>query len=392
MDVPLLDLRRQQRPIDAELRAAIDRVLESGRFILGPEVEALEARVAALSGTAHGVGVSSGTDALLVALMAAGVGPGDEVVVPAFSFFATAGVVVRLGATPVLVDIDPATFCLDAEAAAAALGGRTRAVIPVHLYGRCADLDPVLDAAAGRDILVLEDAAQAIGARDAAGRPAGSIGGAGAFSFYPTKNLGGIGDGGMVVTSDDALADSMRLLRVHGDRGGYRHVEVGGNFRLDALQAAVLGAELPHLAEWTAARREHAARYRSLFRAAGIAAGGGPGSLASAGDEGGGQGVGADRVVLPEDVPGHVYHQFVIRAPRRDQLAERLASEGVGTAVYYPVPFHLQPCFDELGYREGDFPHAEEAAREVLALPIHPGLTGEEQAYVVERIAAFYRE
>jgi dTDP-4-amino-4,6-dideoxygalactose transaminase len=369
MDVPLLDLNAQFRTIEGEVRAAIDGVLESQHFIMGPEVKALEGEIAAYSDARFGVGVSSGTDALLVALMAAGVGPGDEVVTTTYSFFATAGVVSRLGATPVFVDIDPATFNMDAEAAARAINDRTRAVIPVHLYGRCADMDPVIEAAMDRGVIVLEDAAQAIGARDAAGRRAGSVGDMGAFSFFPSKNLGGFGDGGMVVTSDEALNEKLRILRVHGARPKYYHHVVGGNFRLDALQAAILRVKLRHLDGWTEARRANADLYRELFADAGL----------------------EDVVTVPTDVPGHIYNQFVIRVPRRDELAEHLSRSGVGTAVYYPVPFHMQGCFKELGYAEGDFPHAEKAAREVLAVPIYPELTREQQAYVVGRIGEFYR-
>jgi dTDP-4-amino-4,6-dideoxygalactose transaminase len=367
--VPLLDLHAQFAAIEDEVRSAIDGVLHSQRFIMGPEVEALEREVAEYSEAGFGVGVSSGTDALLVALMAADVGPGDEVVTTTYSFFATAGVVSRLNATPVFVDIDPATFNMDPEQAIGAITGRTKAIIPVHLYGRCADMDAVLEAARERGIVVLEDAAQAIGARDAAGRRAGSVGDMGAFSFFPSKNLGALGDGGMVVTSDPARAEKLRVLRLHGSKPKYHHHLVGGNFRLDALQAAILRAKLRHLDGWTRGRRENAERYRGLFRDAEL----------------------EDVVRVPTDVPGHIYNQFVIRAPRRDELAAHLREAGIGTAIYYPVPFHLQECFADLGYSEGDFPHAEQAARETLALPIYPELTGEQQAYVVDRIREFYR-
>jgi dTDP-4-amino-4,6-dideoxygalactose transaminase len=368
-EVPLLDLKAQFRTIEDEVREAIDGVLESQHFIMGPEVKALEGEIAAYSDADVGVGVSSGTDALLVALMAAGIGPRDEVVTTTYSFFATAGVVSRLGATPVFVDIDPATFNMDPAAAVDAITERTRAIIPVHLYGRCADMDPVVEAARERGIVVLEDAAQAIGARDAAGRRAGSVGDMGAFSFFPSKNLGGFGDGGMVVTSDSELAEKLRILRVHGAKPKYYHHVVGGNFRLDALQAAILRVKLRYLDAWTAARRANAELYRELFADVGL----------------------EDVVTLPTDVPGHIYNQFVIRVPRRDELAEHLSRSGVGTAIYYPVPFHLQGCFEALGYSEGDFPHAERAAREVLAVPIYPEVTREQQAYVVGRIEEFYR-
>ncbi len=370
MKVPLLDLAAEYRSIEAEVRAAIDAVLESQRFILGPEVEGLEREVAGLCGARFGVGVSSGTDALLVALMALDVGPGDEVITTAYSFFATAGVIWRLGARPVFVDIEPHTYNIDSGRAIAAITERTRAIIPVHLFGRCVNLDPLLEASRDRGIALVEDAAQAIAAFDEKGRRAGGGGGCGCFSFYPTKNLGGAGDGGMVVTDDEQLAERIRRLRVHGSRGKYHHSEVGGNFRLDALQAAVLRVKLRHLPEWTAARRRNAERYRQLFADAGL----------------------ADTIVTLADTPGHVYNQFVIRAPRRDALRAHLTDQGVGTEVYYPIPLHLQDCFRELGYAEGDLPHSEAAARETLALPIYPALSEEQQRYVSSQIAHFYRD
>jgi dTDP-4-amino-4,6-dideoxygalactose transaminase len=368
MRVPLLDLKGQYASIREEVDDAIARVVESQLFILGPEVRAFEEEVAAFCGVRRALGVSSGTDALLVALMAAGVGPGDEVVTTPFSFFATAGVVARLNARTVFVDIDPGTFNIDAGAVASALTPRTRAVIPVHLFGRCADTPAILHATAGRPIAVIEDAAQAIGARDAAGNQAGALGTAGCFSFFPSKNLGAFGDAGMVTTQDEGLAHRLEILRVHGAEPRYHHHVVGGNFRIDALQAAVLRVKLRRLPEWTAARRRNAELYRRLFQEAGL----------------------SGRIGLPRDEPGHIYNQFVIRAPRRDALRDWLAANGVGTEVYYPIPLHVQACFAGLGYGAGAFPHAEAAAREVLALPIYPELTGEQLGYVVERIGAFY--
>jgi dTDP-4-amino-4,6-dideoxygalactose transaminase len=362
--VPLLDLKIQYRSIRQEIDEAIARVVESQYFILGPEVAAFEEEVAAYSGVAHGVGMSSGTDALLAALMALEVGPGDDVIVPTYSFFATAGVVARLGARPVFVDVDSVTFNVLPDAVADAVTPRTRAVIPVHLYGRVADMDGIADAVAETDIAIIEDAAQAIGAFDAKGRTAGSIGAMGCFSFFPSKNLGGFGDGGMTVTPDEALAAKLRMLRMHGMEPKYYHAIVGGNFRLDALQAAVLRVKLRHLDAWTAGRRRNAERYRELFRDAGL----------------------DDTVSLPPDEPGHIYNQFVIRVPRRDQLQAQLRSRGIGTEVYYPVPLHRQACFADLGYDEGSMPNAESAARETLALPVYPELTGEQLEYVVDVI------
>jgi dTDP-4-amino-4,6-dideoxygalactose transaminase len=369
IDVPLLDLKIQYRSIRDEIDEAIARVVESQYFILGPEVAAFEEEVAEYTGVAHGVGMSSGTDALLAALMALDVGPGDDIIVPAYSFFATAGVVARLGARPVFVDVDPVTFNLMPDAVARAVTPRTRAVMPVHLYGRVADMDGIAAAVAGKDIAVIEDAAQAIGAFDAKRRKAGSIGEMGCFSFFPSKNLGGFGDGGMTVTADEELAGKLKMLRMHGMEPKYYHAIVGGNFRLDALQAAVLRVKLRHLDGWTAGRRRNAARYRELFRDAGL----------------------DGTVMLPTDEPGHIYNQFVIRVPRRDELQAHLRSRGIGTEVYYPVPLHRQACFAELGYGEGSLPNSEAAARDTLALPVYPELTGEQLEHVVASIAAFER-
>jgi dTDP-4-amino-4,6-dideoxygalactose transaminase len=367
MRVPLLDLQGQYAPLRADLLAAITRVCDSQRFIGGPEVDGLERELADYVGVRHAIGVSSGTDALLVAMMALGIGPGDEVVTSTFSFFATAGCIVRLGATPKLVDIDPATFNIDPAAAAAAFTSRTRALIPVHLYGLCADLDPMLEAARRAGIAVIEDAAQAIGATYK-GRQAGSMGTIGCFSFFPSKNLGAFGDGGFVTTNDDPLAQEIRLLRNHGAEPKYFHRRVGGNFRLDALQAAVLRVKLPHLGEWSALRRRNAERYRRFFTDAGL----------------------TNTVALPAWPADreHIFNQYVIRVQQRDDVRAQLEAAGIGTEIYYPVPFHLQECFASLGYHAGDFPHAEAAAAETLALPIYGELAEEQQRHVVQAIAA----
>jgi dTDP-4-amino-4,6-dideoxygalactose transaminase len=367
MPVPLLDLTRQYAPLHDDVQEAIDRVCTSQRFILGAEVEAFEREAAAALGVRHAIGMSSGTDALLVALMALGVGPGDEVVVPTFTFFATAGVVSRLGARPVFVDVDPVDYCIDPGQLAARLGPRTKAVMPVHLFGQSADLGAIRDACGA--VPVLEDCAQSWGA-SFAGTLVGGIGCMGAFSFFPSKNLGCFGDGGMVTTNDDELARLLKELRVHGQSGVYLHPRIGGNFRLDALQAAILRVKLPHVAAWVEGRRANARRYAQLFHDAGL-----------------------DEIVgLPAEVPGrgHTFNQYVVRVPRRDELRASLAERGIGQAVYYPLPLHLQPCFAELGYHEGDLPVAEQASREVLALPVFPELTLAELEEVVAAIAEFY--
>jgi dTDP-4-amino-4,6-dideoxygalactose transaminase len=368
MNVPLLDLKAQYASIREEIREAIDRVCDSQHFILGPEVTALESEVAAFCEARFAVGVSSGTDALLAALMAVGVGAGDEVITTTYSFFATAGVIARLGAVPVFVDIDPETYNLNAKAVADKITSKTKAIMPVHLFGRCAEMGPILEAARQQGIAVIEDAAQAIGAFDEKGRNAGTMGQIGCFSFFPSKNLGAFGDGGMVLTNNEALADMLRVLRVHGSKPKYYHRIVGGNFRLDALQAAILRVKLKYLPAWTAARRAHAQQYRDLFNEAGL----------------------RGRVTLPEDVSGHIYNQFVIRISDRDRLQSFLKDRGIGTEVYYPLPLHLQECFRELGYKKGDFPHAERAAQESLALPVYPELTPAQQEFVVDQIGEFY--
>ena len=366
--IPLLDLRAQYATIRGEIREAIDRVCDSQHFILGPEVEGLEDEVSAFCGARHAIGVSSGTDALLIALMAIGVGPGDEVITSSFSFFATAGVIARLGARPVFVDINERDFNLDAAGVDAKITARCKAILPVHLFGACAKMDPILAAARKRGIAVIEDAAQAIGSKDESGRSAGTMGSLGCFSFFPSKNLGAFGDAGMVVTQDSELAESIRVLRVHGGKPKYHHGVIGGNFRLDALQAAVLRVKLKYLTAWTQARRRNAGRYREYFAESGL----------------------GEQIRLPEDSPGHIYNQFVIRCAKRDQLQEYLRARGVGTEVYYPIPLHLQKCFDDLGYNEGNFPQAEAAAREALALPIYPELSEQQQHYIVQEIRAFY--
>ena len=367
--VPLLDLQGQYGPLREQVLAAIARVCDSQRFIGGPEVDGFEREVAAYLGVPHAVGLSSGTDALLVALMALGIGPGDEVITPTYSFFATAGAISRLGATPTLVDIDPLTYNIDPQAAIAAISPRTRAIVPVHLYGQCADMDPLLEAAERCGVPVIEDAAQAIGA-GYKGRQAGSMGKAGCFSFFPSKNLGAFGDAGLLTTGDEAFAHEVRLLRNHGAEPKYFHKRIGGNFRLDALQAAVLRVKLPHLEGWSARRRENADRYDRLFA----------GSPA------------ADRITRPARHPDcrHIFNQYIIRVASldvgRDAVRARLEAAGIGTEIYYPVPFHLQECFAPLGYRRGEFPSAEAAAAETLALPIYSELTEAQQREVVAAV------
>jgi len=357
MNVPLLDLRAQYAGIKTELDAAIHRVLDSTRFIGGPEVSGLEEEVARYSRCAHAVACASGTDALLLSLKALGVGPGDEVVTCAYSFFASAGVIVNAGATPVFIDIDPATYNLDVHRLEAAITPSTKAVIAVHLYGQCCDLGAVKAVCEKKKVWLIEDAAQAIGA-EWEGRRAGSIGDLGCFSFFPSKNLGGAGDGGMVVAQDAALADRVRLLREHGSRPKYHHALVGTNSRLDAIQAAILRVKLRHLDRWSEKRALNAARYDQLFEGSRI---GRPYRDARA---------------------RHIFNQYVVRVPNRDAVRTRMTDRGIGTEVYYPVPLHLQPCFAMLGHQPGDMPHSEAAARETLALPIYPELTEEQIRHV----------
>jgi dTDP-4-amino-4,6-dideoxygalactose transaminase len=368
--VPLLDLKAQYGPLREEILAAVTRVCDSQRFIMGPEVTALEEEMAALIGVRHALAVSSGTDALLLALMALGIRAGDEVVTTTYSFFATAGVIARLGARPVLVDIDLPTYNIDPDSLAAAMTPRTRAILPVHLFGLAADMDPVMDIARRAGVPVVEDAAQAIGAVYQS-RPVGGIGAFGCFSFFPSKNLGAFGDAGLVTTNDDDLAKRARLMRTHGMEPKYHHHVVGGNFRMDALQAAVLRVKAPHLAHWTDGRRANAARYVEKFQEAAL----------------------GGHVTLPVEPPGrrHVFNQFVIRTSDRDALKRHLDARGIGTEIYYPVPFHLQPCFADLGLPRGSFPNAERAADESLALPIFSELTSDQQDAVVGAIAEFVK-
>jgi dTDP-4-amino-4,6-dideoxygalactose transaminase len=387
MQVPLLDLKGQYAPLRAEIERAIQQVCNEQRFVLGPNVAELEAQVARYSQTTHGLGVSSGTDALLVALMALGIEPGDEVITSPFTFFATAGVVARLGARPLFCDIDPRTFNLDPAAVRATIaehceergdrlvnrrtGGVVKVLLPVHLYGQMAQLDELMALAKRHRLAVIEDAAQAIGAELPDGRRAGSVGDVGCLSFFPTKNLGAFGDAGMCVTSDSALAERIRILRVHGGEPKYYHSFIGGNFRLDELQAAVLLVKLKHLEDWTLARQRNADHYDGLIDEAGL----------------------GEQVSVPFRVPGyrHIFNQYVIRVQRRDELRAHLAANGVGTEIYYPVPLHAQQCFAYLGHSPEDFPHAQQAAAEVLALPIYPELTVAQREHVVRQIAEFYR-
>ncbi|MBN1556757.1 MAG: DegT/DnrJ/EryC1/StrS family aminotransferase, partial [Lentisphaerae bacterium] len=386
-DVPLLDLKAQYAALRDEIRPVLDAVCASQRFIMGPRVEAFERHAAAYCGTAEAVGVSSGTDALLAALMALDVGPGDAVITTPYSFFATAGSIARLGATPVFADIDPETYNLDPAAAEALLAAlperfrslRPRVLMPVHLFGQTADMAPLLALAERYGLHVVEDACQAIGAeypgpRHAADgsaahgvKRAGSLGDMGCFSFFPSKNLGGFGDGGLVTTNDTALAERLRLLRNHGAHPKYYHALVGGNFRLDALQAAVLDVKLPHLDAWHAARRAHAAFYDRALAGSPVRP---PAAVYR--DSGAAQ--------------YHIYNQYVVRVPDRDAVRAGLHEAGIGSEVYYPVPLHRQACFRELGYREGDLPVSERAARETLALPVYPELTESMTAYVADTL------
>jgi dTDP-4-amino-4,6-dideoxygalactose transaminase len=388
MRVPLLDLRLQYQPLAAEILAAIEKVCASQAFILGPAVRELEAGVAAYSQCRFAIGVSSGTDALLLALMALGIGPGDAVITSPFTFFATGGTIARTGARPLYCDIDPATFNLSPAALARLLGGqcerrggelvhrasgtRVKAIMPVHLYGQVADMTALMASAQAAGLRVIEDAAQAIGAADAAGRRAGSFGDVGCLSFFPTKNLGAFGDAGMCVTGDAALAERLEILRVHGGKPKYYHAFIGGNFRLDELQAVVLNVKLRFLDGWSAARQRNAAFYDAAFARAQL---------------------GDDLWPPPAAPPGarHIYNQYVIRCRGRDALRAHLAGAGVGTEIYYPVPLHLQQCFAYLGHRPGEFPESERAAAETLALPIYPELTEPQLQYVVDTIAAYYR-
>ena len=387
MQVPLLDLKGQYAPLRAEIEAVIREVCDSQRFVLGPHVAELEREIAAYSQTRFGLGISSGTDALLVALMAFDIGPGDEVLTTPFTFFATAGVVARLGARPLFCDIDPATFNLSPASVASTIlrecetvgdrlvnrktRGVVKALMPVHLFGQMADMDALNVLARRHRLVVIEDAAQAIGAALADGRRAGSVGDVGCLSFFPTKNLGAFGDAGMCVTQSSGLAERVRILRVHGGEPKYFHAVIGGNFRLDELQAAVLRIKLKHLDEWTTARKRNADHYDALLTEAKL----------------------GDAVRLPFRKPNdrHIFNQYVIRAQRRDQLRAHLERCGVGAEIYYPLPLHEQRCFAYLGHAPADFPESHRAAAEVLALPIYPELTIEQREHVARSIASFYR-
>ncbi|MFA6743586.1 MAG: DegT/DnrJ/EryC1/StrS family aminotransferase [Candidatus Neomarinimicrobiota bacterium] len=379
MKVPLLDLKAQLDTIRPEIFKAVGDVLDSTQYIMGAAVAELEKQIAGYSEVQHAIGISSGTDALLIALMALDVKPGDLVITTPYSFFATAGVVARLGAWPVFVDIDPATFNLDPQKLKRwftknpSSAAKVKAIIPVHLYGQCADLDPILEISARYNVPVIEDAAQAIGARypsKSGLKKAGTLGSMGCYSFFPSKNLGGIGDGGMIVTNDSALAEKLITLRNHGSHPKYYHSLIGGNFRLDTIQAAALLVKLPYLENWHQARQRNAQYYDKALA---------------------GSAVQTPQIVYQRAY--HIYNQYVIIAPeKRDELRRYLAESEIGTEVYYPVPFHLQECFKYLGYRRGDFPHSEYAAEHSLALPIYPELTEEMQAYVAEKVVKFYQD
>jgi len=365
MNVPLLDLKQQYASIKSEIDSAIAEVLESQHFILGPKVEQCERAIAAYSSCVHAVGVSSGSDALLVCLMAEDIGAGDEVITTPYTFFATAGAISRLGAIPKFVDIDPATYNIDPEQIEEKITPRTRAIIPVHLYGQMADMDPIMQIAKERGLVVIEDAAQAIGS-EYNGRRSGSIGDYGCFSFFPSKNLGCAGDGGMVVTSDPKRAEKVRVIRAHGSKPKYYHKVVGGNFRLDALQAAIITAKLSHLDSWTARRQKNAKTYDRLIAESNLP------------------------IQRPKVVTNrHIFNQYVIRVADRDKVQAFLREKGVGTEVYYPVPMHLQECFVHLGYKKGDFPASETAANETLALPVYPEVSEEQVEYVVSSLTEF---
>ena len=386
MTVPLLDLKKQYHALAAEIIPVLESVCGSQQFILGQYVTQFEVAAANYCRSAHAIGVSSGTDALLLALMALGIGPGDEVITTPYTFFATAGTIVRSGARPIFCDIDPISFNIRPSAVQQFItercerrqgvlvnrstGGRVRALMPVHLFGQCADMEPLLAMAREYQLALIEDAAQAIGADDAQQRRAGSLGDIGCLSFFPTKNLGAFGDAGMCTTQDQQLAEHMRILRVHGGKPKYFHAFIGGNFRIDEIQAAVLGIKLKYLDDWTAGRQRNAQYYSAAFARAGL----------------------AERVQLPVTLPGfrHIWNQYCVLAPRRDELRNFLSARGIGTEIYYPVPLHRQPCFAYLGYPEGAFPESENVASRALALPIYPELQPEQLQYVVDQIGAFY--
>jgi len=385
MKVPLLDLRPPLEELRDEIVEAVTQVIDSTRYIMGPEIDGLESEISAYCGTTDAVGVSSGTDALLLSLMVLDVAPGDLVLTSNFSFFATAGVVARLNATPVFVDIDPETFNIDPESLRKTLTDmdaetrkRVKAIIPVHLFGQCADMETILNISREFDIPVIEDGAQAIGAEceiDGQKKSAGSLGDFGCFSFFPSKNLGGVGDGGIVTVNNPELTEQLRLKRVHGGEHKYYHRVIGGNFRLDPIQAAVIRVKLPHLNKWHRQRQDNADNYNELFAEAGLISK-----------------VRTPYVEHPQSLQNpHIYNQYVIRAERRDELQSFLSENEIASEVYYPLPFHLQECFLHLGGKAGDFPVSETAAKEVLALPVYPGMTGAMRETVVEHIAKFYQ-
>ncbi len=376
--IPLLDLKAQYAPLRAEIRDAIERVVEAQYFILGPEVREFEEEIARYVGSAFAVGCASGTDALILSLAALEIGPGDRVITTPFSFFSTASCAYKVGARPTFVDIDPHTFNLDPTQIEDAIGSDTRALLPVHLFGQSAEMDALCDIAARHGLPIVEDAAQALSATYAsATRDAtlhcGAIGTLGCYSFFPSKNLGGFGDGGIIVTSDEQLAERARVLRVHGGRQMYHHRWVGWNSRLDALQAAVLRVKLPHLDDWSRGRAANAARYDRLFGESGL--------LES----------GNIRLPVRSEHARHIFNQYTVRVERRDELKKRLDAERIGNSIYYPVPLHLQECFSELGYREGDFPNAEQASSAVISLPVYPELLAAQQDRVVDALVRFYR-
>jgi len=376
--VPFFDLSVQFKSIENEIKLAIDEVFQSQQFIMGPQVQALEKTIAQYCRTPYAIGIASGSDALLLSMMAIGIGTGDEVLLPPFTFFATAGAVSRLGATPVFVDIDQVTYNIDPSKIDEKITPRTKAIIPVHLFGQCADMGPLLKIAKKRDLFVIEDAAQALGAEykptsASEGRLAGQIGDFGCFSFYPTKNLGAFGDAGMIVTNNSGLAEKVRLLRVHGSQPKYFHKAIGINSRLDTIQAAILLVKFKYLEKWTTERQKKAERYQPLFQ-----------DLSSS--------INGFKLPTIQYQNRHIFHQYVIRVPERDRLRQFLTEEGIGTDIYYPVPLHLQECYSFLKYHRGDLPNSEKAAEEVLALPIYPELTEDQQTLVVERIRAFYKK
>lgn len=376
--VPFFDLASQFKFIEKEIKSALDDVFQTQQFILGSQVSALEETIAQYCGTRYAIGVASGSDALLLSLMALGIGAGDEVLLSPFTFFATAGSVSRLGAIPIFVDIDPETYNVDPLKVEEKITSKTKALIPVHLFGQCADMDPLLNIAKERKIYVIEDAAQALGAEykpkaGSEGRRAGQMGDLGCFSFYPTKNLGAFGDAGMVVTDNLSWAEKVRLLRVHGSQPKYFHKQIGINSRLDTLQAAILLVKFKYLEKWTAERQKKAERYQWLFQ-----------DLLFS--------VNGLRLPTIQYQNRHIFHQYVIRVTERDQLKIFLTQEGIGTDIYYPVPLHLQECYSFLKYRKGDLPNSEKASEEVLALPIYPELTEDQQLMVVDRIKAFYKK